>query len=382
MKKRIATPFLSHEEWTSSIKEDYNYIKKHFKHPERLHIEYSKYFGFHLNMLFRDMRNNFFNNLKTNFKKVPHWMIFLEKLYFKYYNSDAEPFTLYIIHDLMKFSVISNNIESFFYWFEKLKKCSIFTYREYNHCYLSIKFIYHYPINQGIELLGGYSINDLKISQWGKKHLNELFNEVNNTFSARQTPYILDSLINKDNNIKCDSEYSDTNILYYHLEKYANIYSFDLYSNELYYKYVMDLCREAENNLRIKYNMCKIGEGWVEETNLYTKLCSFFPELDIIHHYKAKWLEKQHIDIFIKDINTAIEYQGEQHYKPVERFGGAAALKTNIKRDNIKLHKCLQNKIILIRVYPKYIFDDITTIISRIKDGKHNKYVYDIGELN
>lgn len=29
MKKRIATPFLSHEEWTSSIKEDYNYIKKH-----------------------------------------------------------------------------------------------------------------------------------------------------------------------------------------------------------------------------------------------------------------------------------------------------------------------------------------------------------------
>ena len=82
-------------------------------------------------------------------------MIFLEKLYFKYYNSDAEPFTLYIIHDLMKFSVISNNIESFFYWFEKLKKCSIFTYREYNHCYLSIKFIYHYPINQGIELLGG-----------------------------------------------------------------------------------------------------------------------------------------------------------------------------------------------------------------------------------
>ncbi len=79
MKKRIATPFLSHEEWTSSIKEDYNYIKKHFKHPERLHIEYSKYFGFHLNMLFRDMRNNFFNNLKTNFKKVPHWMIFFSK---------------------------------------------------------------------------------------------------------------------------------------------------------------------------------------------------------------------------------------------------------------------------------------------------------------
>ena len=37
--------------------------------------------------------------------------------------------------------------------------------------------------------------------------------------------------------------------------------------------------------------------------------------------------KKQHIDIFIKDINTAIEYQGEQHYKPVERFGGAASLK-------------------------------------------------------
>lgn len=62
----------------------------------------------------------------------------------------------------------------------------------------------------------------------GKKHLNELFNEVNNTFSARQTPYILDSLINKDNNIKCDSEYSDT-IFYIIIQRNMPIYTVLIY---------------------------------------------------------------------------------------------------------------------------------------------------------
>mgnify|MGYP000562180218 CR=1 FL=1 len=131
----------------------------------------------------------------------------------------------------------------------------------------------------------------------GKKHLNELFNEVNNTFSARQTPYILDSLINKDNNIKCDSEYSDTKYFILSSREICQYIQFLIY---IPMNYTYKICNgfyveKPENNLRIKYNMCKIGEGWVEETNLYTKLCSFFPELDIIHHYKAKWTRKSNI---------------------------------------------------------------------------------------
>ena len=32
------------------------------------------------------------------------------------------------------------------------------------------------------------------------------------------------------------------------------------------------------------------------------------------------------VDFFIKEYNTIIEYNGEQHYMPIEHFGGEIAL--------------------------------------------------------
>jgi hypothetical protein len=38
------------------------------------------------------------------------------------------------------------------------------------------------------------------------------------------------------------------------------------------------------------------------------------------------WIENQRIDIYFPKYNIAIEYNGEQHYIPIEHFGGILEL--------------------------------------------------------
>ena len=60
-----------------------------------------------------------------------------------------------------------------------------------------------------------------------------------------------------------------------------------------------------------------------------------FPELSVYYRY----------DFFIPSINTIVEYNGLQHYEPVEHFGGLKSLKNTQKRDEIKKQYCLDNGI-------------------------------------
>ncbi len=69
---------------------------------------------------------------------------------------------------------------------------------------------------------------------------------------------------------------------------------------------------------------------------------------DTIRQYKPKWLGKFAIDIFVPSLNLAIEYNGEQHYKSIERYGGEEKLKKQQERDKFVRKKCKENNIILI----------------------------------
>ena len=55
-------------------------------------------------------------------------------------------------------------------------------------------------------------------------------------------------------------------------------------------------------------------------------------------------------DFYLPDLNTCIEYDGEQHYKPVMTFGGEEAFKRLQGRDKIKDEYCKKNGIKLIRI--------------------------------
>lgn len=55
-------------------------------------------------------------------------------------------------------------------------------------------------------------------------------------------------------------------------------------------------------------------------------------------------------DFYLKELNICIEYDGIQHFKPVEYFGGENGLKITQQHDKIKNEYCSKNNIHLIRI--------------------------------
>ena len=55
-------------------------------------------------------------------------------------------------------------------------------------------------------------------------------------------------------------------------------------------------------------------------------------------------------DFYLKKYNLCVEYDGEQHFKPVEIFGGIEGFEIRKKHDNIKDKYCEDNHIELLRI--------------------------------
>lgn len=105
------------------------------------------------------------------------------------------------------------------------------------------------------------------------------------------------------------------------------------------------------NSVRDKYTYViqklvsegKISEKWKSEFSLYMLVKSYYD--DAIFQYKSYWLQNQSLDIYIPNINLAIEYQGAQHFIAIDFFGGEEGLKENQRRDSVKRKKCNDNNI-------------------------------------
>jgi len=101
-----------------------------------------------------------------------------------------------------------------------------------------------------------------------------------------------------------------------------------------------DEYRGVENELREHFGYPKIGEGWLTETTLYNIILMLFPEFEVLHHYRGAELQKLELDIWLPEIKVGIEYQGEQHYKVVEHWGGKEGLEKRIENDKKKKRLC------------------------------------------
>jgi hypothetical protein len=123
------------------------------------------------------------------------------------------------------------------------------------------------------------------------------------------------------------------------------------------------LTRQAENALREDAGLPHVGEGWVAETNLYFELVAAFPDHEVSQHASPEWLGRQHLDVFIPTLSVALEYQGEQHDRPIDYFGGQAAFQRTQERDAKKRRLCKRHGVRLIEVRPGYRLSDI---VSRV----------------
>jgi hypothetical protein len=126
------------------------------------------------------------------------------------------------------------------------------------------------------------------------------------------------------------------------------------------------ITKKAEDLYRESIGMPKVGEGWISETELFYLISDFYSKYMVIHHASPKWLGRQHLDIYMPELNICIEYQGAQHYEPVDFFGGQEAFEKTKERDERKRLKCIENRCALIYVNEGCDFEDIKNKINKI----------------
>ena len=66
-----------------------------------------------------------------------------------------------------------------------------------------------------------------------------------------------------------------------------------------------------------------------------------------------KYNDYMRLDFFFPDYNIAIECQGEQHFKSIDRFGGENELQKRLFNDKLKYELCKQHNIEIIYYFPK-----------------------------
>ena len=115
---------------------------------------------------------------------------------------------------------------------------------------------------------------------------------------------------------------------------------------------------------------CQTCKATKTQLKLFNLLKTTFPEEQWLWEYQTPWLGLQRFDIYNKRCNLAIEYNGKQHYEPVECFGGEKAYEFTVERDKLKIEKCKNNNCTLYIVkYDEFdnekIIDDISKILNK-----------------
>jgi hypothetical protein len=223
------------------------------------------------------------------------------------------------------------NLPNYFYLLNRIKDTSI-----------NPEYIWKNISNSSLTSYGLNNINDIKLY---------FYNRVLKSINSEIIKCFLDF-------VKKWDKFNSISIDEIELKEINKVMSY--YEREL---------RESENDFRENRGVPKIGEGWISETELYYNLKNEFSNYNVIHHGRPKWLDRQHLDIYIEDLNIGIEYMGSQHYQPIEYFGGDESFQKTKERDRIKKEKCLKHKCFFLIVNEGYQLTEVIETIKQIIDS-------------
>jgi hypothetical protein len=184
-----------------------------------------------------------------------------------------------------------------------------------------------------------------------KQHFGWYINQTSIRLGIRGTQYIKDyaptdyinlieSVIAKQ---KLRNELSERNINF-NRQLFNEINSIDKEISKLQ----RSITNKFENITREEFGFRKVGEGFVSETILTSLVEKVYAGKSVLKHHRPKWLGGLELDIYLPEIKLGIEYQGQQHYFPIEVWGGEQALLDLQIRDQRKRELCSLNGIRLI----------------------------------
>lgn len=137
------------------------------------------------------------------------------------------------------------------------------------------------------------------------------------------------------------------------------------------------LLKDIENGLYsdIDLHEYSIPENkWKSEQLMFQLIAEMFPNNPVCYQYRADFLRhgksQLSYDVFIPSLRLAFEYQGKQHFEPVDFFGGKDSFERQKQRDKQKLNLSIENHITL--VYINY-WDDLNVhlIQQKIEEAQH-----------
>jgi hypothetical protein len=207
------------------------------------------------------------------------------------------------------------------------------------------------------------------LTAWGRenwelliKAANEMLDEKRKALGSAILPtwvkwakwYALKWDDNPEKTCQLFSEFNHPNGRFATSIPYYNVYPTSPFSLPAY-----KIPRYIENIARENRGLPKVGEGWISETELYHAIKDAFPKLEVINHAIPKWLGRQHLDVYIPEKKIALEFQGEQHDKPIRFFGGDEAFIATQERDARKASLCEKHGVKLIYVRTGYPLEDI-----------------------
>lgn len=113
------------------------------------------------------------------------------------------------------------------------------------------------------------------------------------------------------------------------------------------------------------------GEEFIEKY-LNEKGIHYIRQYKIPNEYLFCKNKRLYVDFYLPKHNIFIEFNGAQHYKPIEYFGGKQSFERQIERDNALKKYCIDHKVKLIEI-PYTEIDNINKILNKkIKNYKTN----------
>jgi len=107
---------------------------------------------------------------------------------------------------------------------------------------------------------------------------------------------------------------------------------------------------------------------WTSELLCYQLMSEIYKKNIVVHQYRPLFLKTEKgqmsYDVFVYGKNIALEYQGRQHFEPLEIFGGKDNFEKQKERDKLKYDLSIKNGIHLI--YINY-WESITKDLIRNK---------------
>lgn len=82
----------------------------------------------------------------------------------------------------------------------------------------------------------------------------------------------------------------------------------------------------------------RCASTWQNQNRLFQLVTEEHPSA--LSEYSPDWLSPLRLDIYIPEIRVAIEYNGQQHYRPIEYFGGLSSFEAGQRRDQLKAELC------------------------------------------